>query len=168
MQREKENDIQMNLMTQQTLERLRSELDRAVEDEDKYGKQIGEAAGDNCDWHDNAAYDYAQTQFQVATTRVNTLKSKLDNVEIIKPRQETETIGIGNAVKVKYSSEDEAETFTVLGPDDGLTGRDDGWISCETPLAKVLIGKKQGDTVELDLGDTKEKVKILEIKPGDF
>lgn len=156
--------IKINLMTAETLERLKKELQLAVENEDRKHKRIGEAAGPESDWHDNAAYDFAQVQHDVALSYLNSIKTKLINYQLIEPRYETDIVGIGNTVIVKFASEDEEEKFTILGPDDSATRKD--WISFSTPVAKTILGKKAGDEVILETNN--QKIKILKILVGEF
>ena len=39
-----------------------------------------------------------------------------------------------------------------------------GLISNESPLGRALIGKEGGEEVEVEMGDTVSKYKVLEIK----
>lgn len=43
----------------------------------RWNKAIGEAAGTNSDWHDNAGYDYACAQFELYQSLVSQLKQEL-------------------------------------------------------------------------------------------
>ena len=155
---------QTNLLTQETLVRLQRELALAIENEDKKHKRIGEAAGPESDWHDNAAYDEAMVQHGVALSHLINMKVKLNNYKIIEPREETDTVGIGNTVIVRFSSMDVDEKFTILGPDD--SGTRDEWISFNTPVAKAMLGKKAGEEVTLEVNN--QKIKILKILVGEF
>lgn len=155
-----------NIMTRETKLRLEKELERAGEDMKNSQLAIGEAAGSESDWHDNAAFDYAQMKYDVDSARVRELKVKLHDVEIISPRQETENVGIGNTIVVKFSTTDKEEQFTILGSDDSGTKK--SWVSYKTPLAQSLLGKKKGEAGTFFVGQRMQKVKILEILPGDF
>jgi predicted S18 family serine protease len=42
---------------------------------------IGEAAGSNSDWHDNAAYDYANAQFELYQALVSEAKNEVKELE---------------------------------------------------------------------------------------
>jgi transcription elongation factor GreA len=156
-----------NLMTAETLKRMEKDLEKAIADEDKAHKAIGAAAGAEGEWHDNAAYDHAIMQHNVAMSRLQDMKVKLQNYEIIKPRQETDEVGIGNTVVVRFADEDSDEKFTILGPDDSLTRQD--WISFMTPVAISILGKKRGEIGEFKIGEDREQqVKVVKILPGEF
>ena len=124
----------------------------------------GFEAGPESDWHDNAAYDFAQVQHDVALAHLNGIKEKLANYQILEPREETDTVQVGNTVLVRFASMDEDEKFTILGPDDSATRKD--WISFATPVAKALIGGKEGEEVTLETNNA--KIKILKILKGEF
>jgi transcription elongation factor GreA len=153
-------------MTLATKRRLEKELDRAGEDMKNSQLAIGEAAGSESDWHDNAAFDHAQMKFDVDSARVRDLKIKLHQVEIITPRLDTTEVDIGNTVIVKFNSIGTKEKFTILGPDD--SGTEKGWVSFKTPLAQSLLGKKKGEVGIFLVADNKQEVEIIDILPGEF
>ena len=156
-----------SFMTASTHEALKKEYQQAIDAVKKQELAIGEAAGINCDWHDNAAFDHAVFSREVATGTLGLIKAHFDKeIVIIEPRQEVDTVQMGNTVQVKFDDEDEAETFTILGTADA--GRQNGWISLKTPVAKALIGHKQGEICEFEVGEEKRSVKIVNILPGNF
>ncbi len=62
-----------NLMTSLTHKRLLKEFEKAKEHASKRNIAIGAAAGPESDWHDNAAYDFAHTQYDVAAVSFQNL-----------------------------------------------------------------------------------------------
>lgn len=171
MSREKMREIlkhpEMNFMTRQTQERLNTELVAIKLQAEEAERAIGTTFDSAQDWHDNGAYDTQQHQTKMKYTKLRELEEKLHNVFLLTPRSETDTVGIGNTIVLKYDGEFAPETFTILGKDDTHTRPD--WISYETPLAKALMGKPAGSDVELSLPNSgKAKVKLLSILPGNF
>ncbi len=160
--------IEKNLMTAETKARLEKELERVIAEVAKAGQRMGDAFGPDCDWHDNAAADFAVEEYKRITAQESELRHKLHNVEIIKPRQETKDVGLGNTAVVKLGDFDEDETFTVLGPDDSSTGKSRGWISYESPIGQTLLGMKIGETKKFQIGDYIQTVTVKKILPGDF
>ena len=153
-------------MTKATKLRLESDLDKAVAERKRWQLAIGDAAGTASDWHDNAAFDHAQAEFDVAVSRENILRDTLANPIIIEPRKETDKVDIGNIVKLQFGDRDTPEVFTLLGPNDSSTQA--GWLSELTPVGKAIKGKKAGEVAEIILPDRVIKVTVLEILPGDF
>lgn len=155
-----------NLMTTETKKRLEKELEKAHNDLKESLLAIGEAAGPESDWHDNAAFDHAQMKYNLDSARANELQNKLQNIEIISPRTMTDIVEIGNTVLVHFEGMKREEKFTILGLDDSATRK--GWVSYLAPLGKSLIGRKEGETTSFSVGDRDQKVEIIEILPGEF
>ncbi|PIS15307.1 hypothetical protein COT63_00670 [Candidatus Shapirobacteria bacterium CG09_land_8_20_14_0_10_38_17] len=161
-----------NLMTIATQERLQKEFKQVQTDLKEAGRRRGDAFGPNCDWHDNAAADFAVEEFKRIGVREEELKTRLQNVEIIKPQKETGEVALGNAVIVRMGDSDEDEVLTVLGSDDSGTKK--GWISYESPVGGALIGMTKGEVKTLRLGHLREDVAraititVKQILPGDF
>lgn len=153
-------------MTQSTYNNLLQEVEAARKNAKKSLLEIGEAAGSESDWHDNAAFDLANIEYDVNSLQLKTIEAKLKDVEIINPTEECDKVSIGNSVLVKFQNEDDEEMFTILGPAD--SGRHSGWISYESPLGTSLLGKHKGDDANFGVGNQEQNVRILNILPGDF
>jgi transcription elongation factor GreA len=164
---ERRNMVRLNIMTAYTKAALEEALIQARRELNDASLAIGEAAGRESDWHDNAAFDYANIEFDLKSASLASLIRKLQDVEIITPRKQTDLIDIGNTVIVKFENEIDEERFTILGPDD--SGRKAGWLSCFSPLGASLIGRSEGEIAEysLEQGRT-QKVKVIKILRGDF
>src|SRR5579864_4634664 len=91
-----------NLMTAITYNRLLTEFKKAKEHVAKRNIAIGAAAGPESDWHDNAAYDFAHTQYDVAAVNLQNLTDKLIQVKIIEPRQKIDIVELGNTVIIEF------------------------------------------------------------------
>lgn len=156
-----------NLMTAYTKTVLEENLRQTTLKLNESQLAIGEAAGKESDWHDNAAFDYANMEYDLNSAQLANLEKKFQNLEIILPRQEVDEVNIGNTVVVKFQNRTDEETFTILGPDDA--GKKPGWLSYLSPLATSLIGKKEGETTEFSVGERRKyKVSIVKILSGDF
>ena len=164
------NAGEINLMTQETYERLLKSIPLVEDEANKANLQKGEAAGSNSDWHDNPTYDQAILDARMAETKLGILQAKLAKVVIIEPRQETDTVGLGNEVVLRFEDEDSDERFLLLGPDDAVTGKDKEprWISQETPIGQAILGKSAGTNVIVRTPSGETKVKIKKILPGTF
>lgn len=151
------------LMTIQTKERLEEELRSVNQTLVDKTKSLGGTQESAQDWHDNAAYDHLQEELAVLEDRQLRISVALREPKIIEPRRETDIVGIGNTVFVRYQGETENEAFTILGPYDSKTHP--SWISYESALGNALIGQLSGSNVELPNGTSVTLVRIL---PGDF
>lgn len=160
----------INYMTQATWNRLNNELPIAREKVEAINLSKGDAAGSGSDWHDNPAYEEAIRESVIVEQRYNQLQDKLRKVVIIEPRQETDFIGLGNEVVVRFEDEEADETFVLLGADDSATGKNfkPQWISIDTPLGQALLGQTRGTTIEVNAPAGKIRVKIKKINAGSF
>ncbi len=155
-----------SFMTTETYKRLKNELKIAEIKLKEMLQETGDAAGEKCDWHDNAAYDQACRDAELARARVQGLEELLVNVQIIAPRLEVDSVGIGNLVEIIFVENGTLNTYTLLGPNDSSTNPK--WLSIETPLGSRLLGKKIGEDVEYEVDGRKTKVHIQNIYPGEF
>lgn len=155
-----------SFMTIDTYKRLNNELKVAEAKLKEMLMETGDAAGEKCDWHDNAAYDQACRDAELAQTRVQDIKNLLVAVQIIAPKQETDSVGIGNLIEIVLGENGSVKTYTLLGPNDGSTNPK--WLSVETPLGSCLLGKKIGEDAEYIIDGRKTKVHIQNIYPGEF
>ncbi len=128
-------------------------------------EMIGETGGTS-DWHDNAALDQANRDYEFYSAKVGLLKERLRRVEIISPRVEVDRVELGNRVEVYFVNRRRTKTFTILGQAD--TGNKPNWISFKSPLGKKLIKRKVGDTVRLKISGKNLYFNVVSILPGDF
>jgi len=155
-----------NIMTLATKKYLEKKLIEAEKEMKKALLAIGIAAGPETNWHDNAAFEDANVQFNVCHSNVKNLREKLFNVEIIKPQKETNVIKIGNTVVVQLKDKKKSEKFTILGSDN--VGHQKKCISYTTLFSRAILGKKAGENVVFKSPKGKQKIKIITILPGEF
>ena len=103
------------------------------------------AARDLGDLSENADYDAARDEQGQAETRIAEIEEILLNAEIIKEKKGS-TIAVGSIVHLNNGTR--TVTYRIVGPveADPL----DGKISNESPLGQALLGKKVGDTAEIE------------------
>ncbi len=156
----------VNLMTQYTYQSLLQEVEVAKGNSRQSLLDIGEAAGSESDWHDNAAFDHANIRHDVDSSHLRSIETKLKDIEIIKPSKKKDKVSIGNSVVVKFDGEDNEEMYTILGHAD--SGRQAGWISFESPLGSNLMSKRKGETINFIVDGREQKAKIVDILQGNF
>ena len=71
-------------------------------------------------------------------------------------------VAFGVTVKVKDLEFGDTEEFTLVGA--GEEDYDAGKINVTSPLAQGLLGKKVGDTAEIQVPAGVNKFKVLEIR----
>ena len=138
---------------------LRNLIDFVRED---VKKQLAEARAQG-DLSENADYDAARARQAEVEGRISQIESILANAEIITEKKNAKgekKIGIGSTVEVEYLDSHKTATYTIVGTveSDPFNGK----ISNVSPFGAALIGKKEGDEVEIKAGKT-FNIKILKV-----
>ena len=114
------------------------------------------------DLSENAEYDEAKTAQSENEQQISELEAKLRNAKVINEKEiDTETVQIGNVVKVKDMEFKETVEYTIVGSTEVSLAQNK--ISNESPLGKAILGAKKGDTVEVHAPAGVIKYKILDI-----
>ena len=95
--------------------------------------------------------------------RIAELENKVRYAKIIDEKDiDTETVQIGNIVKVLDMEFDEKIEYTIVGSTE--VDLAENKISNESPLGKALLGAKKNNVVEVNAPAGVMKYKILSIK----
>jgi transcription elongation factor GreA len=114
------------------------------------------------DLRENKEYMYLQSQQQYYEREVRRLMSILEGAEILPDEEITrDVIGIGSSFILQDLTLKESGTFTLVSPAEvDLEG---GRISMASPVGRLLIGKREGDTVTAELPWGQEKYRVIAI-----
>ena len=100
------------------------------------------------DLSENAEYHAAREQMGWLNGRVLQIQAILDNAEIVAQSSSADgTVGLGTTIDVEVNGND--RTYTIVGAQeaDPLNGK----ISNESPLGEAFLGKKAGDSVDVEV-----------------
>lgn len=115
------------------------------------------------DLSENSEYDEAKNSQAENEIKIAELENKLRYAKIIDEKDiDTETVQIGNIVRVLDVEFDEKVEYTIVGSTE--VNLAENKISNESPLGMALLGAKKGHTVEVEAPAGKMKYKILSIK----
>ncbi len=135
------------------LEKLKTEGRRAVTEGLKIAKELG-------DLSENAQYIEAREEQQRVERRISEVEQMLKEAEIISKRtKKRDAVEVGATVEVMRNGE--LVKFFIVGSSEADPVG--GYISNESPLGRVLIGKKVGDSMELKTPSGKTTYKIKSI-----
>ncbi len=124
-------------------------------------KQIAEAR-DKGDLSENAEYDAAKEAQGLLEGKISLLKEKILYAKIIdQSRLNTDVVQILNKVRIKNTKNGAEMTYTLVSEHEA--NLKEGKLSVNTPIAKALLGKKQGDVVEVTVPAGKIPFEIVEI-----
>ena len=135
-------------ITQEGLTKLKDELNHLMTVErPSISKQIGEAI-EKGDISENAEYDAAKDAQGMLEAKIALLRGKIANARIIdESKIDTSTVQILNKVTIRNMKNQATMIYTIVSEHEADLKA--GKISIETPIAKGLLGKKVGDSVEI-------------------
>ena len=136
-------------ITSRGAEALRAELKRLkTEARPSVIKAIAEARGHG-DLSENAEYHAAREQQGFIEGRIKEIEMKLANAEIIDPSRLTNTgrVVFGAVVELEDQDDGTRVVYQVAGEDEADIRA--GRISITSPIARALVGKSQGDVVDV-------------------
>ena len=150
------------------LEVLKVELQKLKsEDRPAVIKAIAEAR-EHGDLSENAEYHAARDRQSFIEGRVAELEDVISRAEVIDPSKLSgETVTFGTSVEVADEETDQESRYSIVGPYEADLSR--GLISTSSPIAKALIGKRVGDSVEVRTpGGIKsyEVISVSVLEPG--
>ncbi len=151
------------ILTQEGYDKLEEELNYLkTEKRTEIAERIKVARGFG-DLSENAEYDEAKTAQSENEEQIAELETKLRLAKIIDAKDiDTKTIQIGNSVKLHDEEFDEDIEYTIVGSTE--VNLAENKISNESPIGKALIGRKKGETVDVEAPEGVIKFKILAIK----
>ena len=124
-------------------------------------KAIAEAR-EHGDLSENAEYHAARERQSFIEGRVAELEDVISRCEVIDPRKlKGETVTFGVTVEVADEETDEETKYTIVGPYEADISK--GLISTSSPIARALIGKRVGDSVEVTTPRGSKSFEILSI-----
>ncbi|HEY0974146.1 MAG TPA: transcription elongation factor GreA [Solimonas sp.] len=136
-------------MTARGAEQLREELrQRKSEQRPKIIAAIDEARKQG-DLRENAEFHAAREQHGFNEGRIQEIEGKLGNAQIIDVTQMTANGKVIFGVTVEIADADSGEEFRyqIVGEDEADAKA--GLISLNSPIARALIGKSEGDFVQV-------------------
>jgi len=122
-----------------------------------------EEALEHGDLKENAEYHAAKEQQKNIDNRLAELQEILGNAQIVDPSELAHSkVSFGSTVVMTDMDTDEEVTYTIVGGAE--SNPDMGLISFNSPLAKQLLGKEEGDEVVVQLPGGKKEFEIEEVK----
>ena len=141
--------MKRNPLTLRGAEMLRAELKRLKsEDRPNIIKAIAEARSHG-DLSENAEYHAAREQQGFIEGRIAELEAKLSTAEIIDVAQLTpgDKVVFGATVDLEAEEDGKRVTYTIVGDDEADIRA--SRIAITSPIARALIGKSEGDVVDV-------------------
>ncbi len=142
---------------------LREELQRLKAERPQISAAIG-AAREHGDLRENAEYHAAKEQQGLAEARIRDIEAKLSMAQVI----DVERLDAGGKVVFGatvhlVNTEDDAErTYQIVGEDEADIRQ--GLVSISSPLARALIGKWEGDEIDVAAPKGRQSYEIVGVE----
>ena len=151
------------ILTQEGYNKLEEELNYLkTEKRGEIADRIKVALGFG-DLSENSEYDEAKNAQAENENKIAELENKLRYAKIIDEKKiDTETVQIGNIVRVLDKEFDEKIDYIIVGSTE--VNLAENKISNESPLGKALLGARKNQVVEVEAPAGTLKYKILSIK----
>ncbi|MCB0412461.1 MAG: transcription elongation factor GreA [Bdellovibrionales bacterium] len=149
-------------MTVQGKSRLEAELKRLLQVERPQVIKAIEEARSNGDLSENADYDAAKERQGFIEARINEIQGKIATAEVIDTSTlKSDKIIFGAVVELCDLETDEDLAYQIVGEDEADVKA--GKISVFSPLARSLIGKKEGDVIEFRSPKGERELEVVKI-----
>ncbi|MDP6908339.1 MAG: transcription elongation factor GreA [Flavobacteriales bacterium] len=149
-------------LTQEGLDNLKAEVDQLKRVErPKISQQIAEAR-DKGDLSENAEYDAAKEAQGLLELKISKMEAMLaDAVVIDESKLDSDKVLILSKVKLKNKGNGAEMTYTLVPENEADLKTQK--ISVESPIGKGLLGKKVGETAEIQVPNGTVQFEIVEI-----
>ena len=136
-------------MTIEGATRLQAELHRLKTVERPAVIQALAEARSHGDLSENADYDAAKERQGFIEGRISEVENKLAHAQVIDPAHidADGRVVFGSTVEIEDVESGDRSTYQIVGDDEADIK--EGKISVNSPIARALIGKSEGDTAEV-------------------
>jgi transcription elongation factor GreA len=147
-------------------QKLRDEFQRLKkEDRPRIVSAIAEARAHG-DLRENAEYHAAKEEQGFIEARIKQIDGVLSNAEIIDVTALTKTGKVVFGATVELIDEDSGKqvAYQIVGEDEADIGS--GMLSFSSPIARALIGREEGDVVDVKTPGGDRSYEIVEVRYG--
>lgn len=124
-------------------------------------RDIAEAR-EHGDLSENAEYHAAREKQSFIEGRIKELEGLLSLAEVIDPSRFSGTIKFGATVTVADEDNGDEKTYQIVGETEADI--ENGLLNIRSPLARALIGKDEGDSVDVKTPGGTRSYEILSIR----
>jgi transcription elongation factor GreA len=114
------------------------------------------------DLKENAEYHSAREKQGFIEGRIKELEGVLSLVEVIDPTKLNGAIKFGATVTLVDEDTDEEKTWQIVGEHEANIEK--GLLNIKSPIARALIGKEEGDSVEVRTPGGEKSYEVLKIE----
>ena len=149
-------------MTLRGADLLRTELQQLKTIErPKISQWIAEARSHG-DLSENAEYDAARERQGMIEARIRDIEAKLANAQVVDPKLLHAEGRCVFGATVEVATDGDSATWQIVGEDEADIKK--GRISVSSPIARGLIGKEAGESVEVQTPGGVKRYEIIDVR----
>ncbi|ETW13536.1 transcription elongation factor GreA [Roseivivax marinus] len=118
-------------------------------------------AREHGDLSENAEYHSAREKQSFIEGRIKEIEGILSRADVIDPKTLSGSIKFGATVTVVDEDTDEEKTWQIVGEHEANIEK--GLLNVKSPIARALIGKDEGDSVEVRTPGGEKSYEIIKI-----
>ncbi|MGY9046214.1 MAG: transcription elongation factor GreA [Rhodobacterales bacterium] len=118
-------------------------------------------AREHGDLSENAEYHSAREKQSFIEGRIKELEGIIGLAEVIDPKTLSGSIKFGATVTLVDEDTDEEKTWQIVGEQEANIEK--GLLNIRSPIARALIGKEEGDSVEVRTPGGEKSYEVLKI-----
>jgi len=145
--------------TKEGLEKLKKELAHLEKEKRKEVADKLKHAASFGDLSENSAYDDAKNEQNMLETRIAKLKETIKSAEVVENEEGRDFVQIGSQIEIEIDGKKKTIEIVDGAEADPVSGK----MSCESPMGKALLGKKEGDVGVMKTPSGKKEVKVVRI-----
>lgn len=119
-------------------------------------------AREHGDLSENAEYHAAREKQSFIEGRIKELEGILSLAEVIDPAKLSGSIKFGATITIVDEDSDEEKTYQIVG--EAEADLEKGLLNVRSPLARALIGKDEGDSVEVRTPGGQRSYEVLSVR----
>ena len=135
---------------------LQTEKRREIAERIRIAREFGDIA-------ENAEYDDAKNEQAMLEHRIATLEERFVEARVVAEDEiSTDVVSIGSTVRLKDIEGKSTVEYHIVGSAEA--NPEERKLSNESPVGRAIMGRKKGETIEVNVPRGTMKFKILEIK----
>ena len=138
-------------LTKSDIEKIEQEIEHRKLVVRKEALEAVKEARAHGDLSENFEYHAAKRDKNKNESRIRYLERMIKTAEVIEDNSLEDEVGLNNTVTVYFEDDETEETYRIVTSVRGNSLG--GLISIESPMGKALVGKKEGERVEVKVNE---------------